>query len=225
MRPRPWCSTTSRASIARRDLSRYPREVKFRPLTVDGEAFEWFQAEATRLDARNGEILNPDSNEKATVIVTRRAGSAAPGWPYHWQEARPPEEADVAEIIRRHPEKLSGKDEPKFAARQHAMQLRAGWYKLPRAYGSNAGKKSAVTHRRSKTRATSKKSPRKPSSPHMPWAPSAHTKNAARKSETSERPSKETRSRVTRSSWVPAHASVVFPVFRSGTRVALRSVR
>ena len=107
--------------------------MKFRPLTVDGEAFEWFQAEATRLDARNGEILNPDSNEKATVIVTRRAGSAAPGWPYHWQEARPPEEADVAEIIRRHPEKLSGKDEPKFAARQHAMQLRAGWYKLPLA--------------------------------------------------------------------------------------------
>lgn len=104
--------------------------MNFKPLTVDGEAYEWFSAVATRLNASNGEIL---SEEKTMVIVARRAGSAGPGFPSHWEETRPPEEADVIEIIRRHPEKFAGADEPKHAARKHAMQLRAGWYKLPLA--------------------------------------------------------------------------------------------
>ena len=104
--------------------------MSFKPLTVDGEAYEWFSAVATRLDTSNGEVL---SEGKTMVVVARRAGSAAPGFPLHWEGATPPEEADVAEIIRRHPDKFAGRDEPTFVARRHAMQLRAGWYKLPLA--------------------------------------------------------------------------------------------
>lgn len=104
--------------------------MNFKPLTVDGVAYEWFAAGATRLNTSNGEIL---SEESAIVIVARRAGSAAPGFPLHWEGPNPPEEADVAEIIRRHPDKFAGRDEPRHAANRHAMKLRASWYKLPLA--------------------------------------------------------------------------------------------